>query len=99
MAVLQRLTSDARTEHAQQAKKRQADLQVPVLLQSNAALAEPVQIPGMRYLEINITGRRFNLHLVRQLSWSCFMYTSHLLLPLLTRVLPRCLTSSATDPP
>ncbi|GKT49299.1 tyrosine-protein phosphatase 1 [Colletotrichum spaethianum] len=54
-------TTDAipRTEHVKQAKKREADLQVPTLLQSNAALAEPVQISGLKYHEIKITGGSF----------------------------------------
>ncbi|TQN73859.1 Tyrosine-protein phosphatase [Colletotrichum shisoi] len=58
-----------RTEHAQQARKRKTDLQIPALLQSNAALAEPVQIPGLKYHDIRITGGRFEWFLVRQLSW------------------------------
>ncbi|OBR12103.1 Tyrosine/serine protein phosphatase [Colletotrichum higginsianum IMI 349063] len=64
-------TTDAipRTEHAQQARKRKTDLQIPALLQSNAALAEPVQIPGLKYHDIRITGGRFEWFLVRQLSW------------------------------
>ncbi|GKT85055.1 tyrosine/serine protein phosphatase [Colletotrichum tofieldiae] len=48
-----------KTEHVKQAKKREADLQVPTLLQSNAALAEPVQISGLKYHEIKITGGSF----------------------------------------
>ncbi|WYZ38941.1 hypothetical protein EsH8_III_000855 [Colletotrichum jinshuiense] len=48
-----------RTEHVKQAKKREADLQVPALLQSNVALAEPVQISGLKYHEIRITGGSF----------------------------------------
>ncbi|KAK6832932.1 hypothetical protein PG995_012710 [Apiospora arundinis] len=58
-----------KTEHAKQAEKRQADLKVPALLQSNAALAEPVKIPGLRYLEIKITGGKFEKFLISQLSW------------------------------
>ncbi|KAK8041150.1 hypothetical protein PG994_014157 [Apiospora phragmitis] len=61
-----------KTEHAKQAEKRQADLKVPALLQSNAALAEPVQIPGLRYLEIKITGGKFEKFLISQLSWPGF---------------------------
>ncbi|GJC93779.1 tyrosine/serine protein phosphatase [Colletotrichum higginsianum] len=51
------------------ARKRKTDLQIPALLQSNAALAEPVQIPGLKYHDIRITGGRFEWFLVRQLSW------------------------------
>ncbi|KAK8047577.1 hypothetical protein PG996_015641 [Apiospora saccharicola] len=61
-----------KTEHAKQAEKRQADLKVPALLKSNAALAEPVQIPGLRYLEIKITGGKFEKFLISQLSWPGF---------------------------
>jgi len=58
-----------KTEHVKQAKKREADLQVPALLQSNAALAEPVQISGLTYHEIRITGGDFERFLLKQLSW------------------------------
>ncbi|KAK7911009.1 hypothetical protein PG985_013490 [Apiospora marii] len=61
-----------KTEHAKQAEKRQADLKIPALLKSNAALAEPVQIPGLRYLEIKITGGKFEKFLISQLSWPGF---------------------------
>jgi len=61
-----------KTEHLKQAEKRQADLKVPALLASNAALAEPVQIPGLNYLEIKLTGRKFERHLLSQLSWLQF---------------------------
>jgi len=42
-------------------------------VQSNAALAEPVQIPGMRYLEIRLTGKSFERYLISQLSWWSYM--------------------------
>ncbi|KAI1404601.1 tyrosine/serine protein phosphatase [Hypoxylon fuscum] len=58
-----------KTEHLKQAQKRQADLKVPALLQSNAALSEPVQIPGLQYREVKVTGRRFERFLLSQLSW------------------------------
>ncbi|KAJ1329396.1 tyrosine-protein phosphatase [Microdochium nivale] len=61
-----------KTEHLKQAEKRSADIKVPALLASNAALAEPVQIPGLSYLEIKITGRKFERHLLSQLSWPGF---------------------------
>ncbi|KAK9773816.1 putative Tyrosine specific protein phosphatases domain-containing protein [Seiridium cardinale] len=62
-----------KTEHLKQAQKRQADLKVPALLQSNAALAEPVQIPGLNYLEIKVTGKKFENHLTKQLSWRRYL--------------------------
>ena len=63
----------SRTEHLKQAEKRKAALRVPALLQSNAALAEPVQIPGMKYHEIKLTGKAFENFLVSQLSWYSFL--------------------------
>jgi len=56
------------TEHANQAKKREGDLKVPALIQSNAALAEPVKIPCMNYMEVNINGKGFERSLLWQLS-------------------------------
>lgn len=68
-----------RTEHANQAKKREGDLKVPALVQSNEALAESVKIPGMNYLEVNINGKGFERSLLWQLSaWS---FTCDLLPP------------------
>ncbi|KAI2623298.1 tyrosine/serine protein phosphatase [Hypoxylon sp. NC1633] len=58
-----------KTEHLKQAQKREADLAVPALLQSNEALAGPVQIPGLQYREIKVTGRPFERFLLSQLSW------------------------------
>jgi len=59
------------TEHANQAAKREGDLKIPALVQSNQALAEPVQIPGMNYMEVNINGKGFERSLLWQLSaWS-----------------------------
>jgi len=57
-----------RTEHANQAKKREADLMIPTIVQSNDALAEPVKIPGMNYLEVNVNGKGFERSLLWQLS-------------------------------
>ncbi|EQB54206.1 tyrosine/serine protein phosphatase [Colletotrichum gloeosporioides Cg-14] len=61
-----------KTEHVRQAKKRQADLQIPALLQSNAALAEPIQISGLKYHEIRVTGGNFERFLISQVSWGGF---------------------------
>ncbi|KAL3428321.1 tyrosine/serine protein phosphatase [Phlyctema vagabunda] len=57
-----------KTEHVNQAKKREGDLKVPALLQSNEALAQPIKIPGMDYLEININGKGFERSLLWKLS-------------------------------
>lgn len=62
-----------KTEHLKQAQKRAADLKVPALLQSNTALAEPMQIPGLRYLEIKVTGKKFENYLLKQLSWTSYL--------------------------
>ncbi|KAK0720816.1 protein-tyrosine phosphatase-like protein [Lasiosphaeris hirsuta] len=60
-----------KTEHINAAKKRQAD--VTTLAESNAALLEPMHIAGIRYLEIKLTGRRFEKFLLSQLSWWSFI--------------------------
>ncbi|KAI1818055.1 tyrosine/serine protein phosphatase [Poronia punctata] len=62
-----------KTEHLNQAKKRQEDMKKPpALLQSNPALAEPVEIPGLSYHYVRVTGRRFERFLLGQLSWLSF---------------------------
>ncbi|KAI0201303.1 tyrosine/serine protein phosphatase [Astrocystis sublimbata] len=63
----------SKTEHLAQVEKRQADLKIPALLQSNAALAEPMQIPGLTYHEVQVTGKRLERALLRQLSWWPFI--------------------------
>ncbi len=68
-----------KTEHINAAKKRQRDLAAmgPVALaKSNDAFAEPLKIQGLRYLEIKLTGRRFERFLLSQLSWWSFMYVT-----------------------
>ncbi|KUJ15565.1 tyrosine/serine protein phosphatase-like protein [Mollisia scopiformis] len=61
------------TEHTNAAKKRTGDLTIPALVQSNSALAEPIKIPGMNYLEININGKGFERSLLWQLKWWSFL--------------------------
>ncbi|KAI3334843.1 protein-tyrosine phosphatase-like protein [Ustulina deusta] len=63
----------SKTEHLAQAEKRQADSRIPARLQSNAALAEPMQIPGLLYRDVRVTGRRLERALLRQLSWWNFI--------------------------
>ncbi|OTA83093.1 hypothetical protein M434DRAFT_36876 [Hypoxylon sp. CO27-5] len=59
-----------KTEHLKRAEKRQApQSETSALVQSNTALAEPVQIPGLRYRHIKVTGRRFERFILGQLSW------------------------------
>lgn len=60
------------TEHARAAADRAADAAVPARLQSNAALAEPVQIRGLDYREVRVTGRGFERHMLKQLGWASF---------------------------
>lgn len=57
------------TEHVNAAKKRTNDLTIPTILQSNEALAQPMKIPGVNYLEININGKGFERSLLWQLKW------------------------------
>ncbi|KUI56805.1 Tyrosine-protein phosphatase [Cytospora mali] len=63
----------SKTEHIQAARKRSADSQIPALLRSNEALAEPVQIPGIEYREIKITGGGFEKFMLSQLGWLSFI--------------------------
>jgi len=59
------------TEHTNQVTKRQGDAKVPALVQSNEALAGPLKIAGLKYLEININGKGFERSLLWQLKvWS-----------------------------
>jgi len=61
------------TEHANQVTKRQGDLKIPALVQSNEALASPMKIEGMKYLEININGKGFERSLLWQLKFWSFL--------------------------
>ncbi|QSZ29348.1 hypothetical protein DSL72_003862 [Monilinia vaccinii-corymbosi] len=56
------------TEHDKQAKKRAKDVGNRGLIKSNGALKDPVKIPGIEYLEINVNGKGFERSLVWQLS-------------------------------
>ncbi|KAM0558439.1 hypothetical protein ACHAPJ_004629 [Fusarium lateritium] len=58
-----------KTEHLNQAKRRKEQSSVPALVKSNEALAKPLQISGLDYREVKITGRPFELFLLSQLSW------------------------------
>jgi protein-tyrosine phosphatase len=61
-------TDHARTEHTKQTKKRENDIRNPQLVESNRALAEPMKIPGIEYLEINMNGKGFERSLLWQLA-------------------------------
>lgn len=56
-----------KTEHINALEKRKIDLLT--LGKSNSDLAEPLHIPGIQYHEIKITGRSFELFLLRQLTF------------------------------
>ncbi|KAF5606899.1 tyrosine serine phosphatase [Fusarium subglutinans] len=58
-----------KTEHLNQAKRRKEQSSIPALVQSNKALAEPLQISGLDYRQVKVTGRAFELFLLSQLSW------------------------------
>ena len=59
------------TEHIEQAKKRDSKVHTSgALPQSNDAAAEPLQIPGITYHEINLNGGSFARALLWKLSWS-----------------------------
>jgi protein-tyrosine phosphatase len=62
-----------RTEHLNKEKKRQTQASDPSLVKLNAALAEAVQIPGIDYQEIRITGRPLERFWLSQLGWWDFM--------------------------
>jgi protein-tyrosine phosphatase len=66
-----------RTEHANQARKRDA-LIANAMLESNAVLAEPVQMPGLQYHQVRITGGQFEKFMVSQTTWWGFLYASSL---------------------
>ncbi|KAL7625431.1 hypothetical protein AAE478_004651 [Parahypoxylon ruwenzoriense] len=63
------------TEHLMRAQKSQAaalkeDKEAPAPPQPpSAALADSARIPGLRYREVKVTGRRFEKFLLSQLSW------------------------------
>ncbi|KAH8879630.1 hypothetical protein GQ53DRAFT_755835 [Thozetella sp. PMI_491] len=65
-----------KTEHINAAKKRKRELAAlgpAALAKSNEAFAEPPQIPGLKYLEIKLTGRKFERYLLSQLGWWSFI--------------------------
>ncbi|KAK5654833.1 hypothetical protein OQA88_6869 [Cercophora sp. LCS_1] len=58
-----------KTEHINAAKKREVNLKDG----GDHVFVEPLKIPGIGYLEIKLTGRRFELFLLRKLSWWGFV--------------------------
>jgi hypothetical protein len=63
-------TNQCRTEHIEQAQKRDAKIRASEALpQSNDSVAEPLKIPGIVYHEINFNGSAFSRMLISKLSW------------------------------
>ncbi|KAL9099969.1 MAG: hypothetical protein Q9163_004595 [Psora crenata] len=61
----------SRTEHVEQAKKRGANVRSAALVATNVdAAAEPVRMPGVRYLDISLNGNAFSRNLLWQLRWA-----------------------------
>lgn len=62
-----------RTEHIEQAQKREAKIQASAAVpQSNDDVAEPLKIPEIAYHEINFNGSAFSRMLISKLSWMEF---------------------------
>jgi len=65
--------TSCRTEHIEQAQKRDAKIAsseaIPV---PDQVAAEPLQIPGITYRNINFNGSAYSKMLIKQLSWSQF---------------------------
>jgi hypothetical protein len=91
-----------------QARKREVDIRDPALLAANPALSEPIKIPGLQYVDIRITGKNFEHHLLSQLGWISYLYVggaytseavpclAFIFLPLSNRRPPSC---SRAKPP
>lgn len=60
----------SRTEHIEQAQKRDAKVKASAAVpQTNDEVAGPLKIPGVRYHEINFNGSAFSRMLISKLSW------------------------------
>lgn len=72
---------DVRTEHIEQAQKRDANIKASAALpQTNDEVAEPLKIPGLKYFEINFNGSSFSRMLISKLSWLEFLRLAELML-------------------
>jgi protein-tyrosine phosphatase len=59
------------TEHSQIAEKRAAQIKAAGLApQAEQEEPRPLQIPGIDYVSISLTGSAYSRHLMRQLSWT-----------------------------
>ena len=64
------LTYRCRTEHIEQAQKHEARIKASAAVpQTNSDVAEPLQITGIDYHEINFNGSAFSRMLLSKLSW------------------------------
>ncbi|KAG9234184.1 tyrosine/serine protein phosphatase-like protein [Amylocarpus encephaloides] len=68
------------TEHANQVKKRQGQLKMPQIVQSNETLSKPLKIPDVNYRLININGKSFERSLIHRLSWWSLIKIAFLML-------------------
>jgi protein-tyrosine phosphatase len=58
-----------RTEHIDQARKRELKLKDSASTKSTDIAVDPVKIPDMNYLEINVNGKGFERGLLWKLSY------------------------------
>ncbi|KAH9878498.1 hypothetical protein IAQ61_001770 [Plenodomus lingam] len=69
-SITDRETDLSRTEHIEQAQKRNLRIKASAVLpKTNDALTEPLEIPGIIYHNINFNGSAFSRMLLSQLSW------------------------------
>lgn len=66
-----RTIMDLRTksEHVKQAKRHEADINIPAALQTDNDISKAIEIPGVKYSKININGKGFERTLLWRLSW------------------------------
>lgn len=61
-----------KTEHIEQARKRDVKIQSSEAVPQTNEVAEPLKIPGITYHEINFNGSAFSRMLISKLSWTEF---------------------------
>jgi protein-tyrosine phosphatase len=65
-------SQSSRTEHIEQARKRDMKIQSSAAVPQTNEVAEPLKIPGITYHEINFNGSAFSRMLISKLSWTEF---------------------------
>ena len=66
--------SGNRSEHMKQAKKHDAKLAAAAAhAGSDTAAVLPLRMDGLEYHEVKVSGRQFEKHLLRQLSWWSYL--------------------------